>query len=75
MGLLYIVVFGFGSIVGMVVLCMFIAVPFRYSASMDKFHNGLHALAGTAMIAIALLLADEINYTEQLFPNMLADLF
>jgi hypothetical protein len=35
----------------------------------------MHVLAGTAMIVIALLLADEIGYTERLFLKLLADLF
>ncbi|WP_373087251.1 urease accessory protein [Sneathiella sp.] len=52
-GLLYIILFGFGSIIGMAALSAVIAVPLRYSAtSMTWAYNGLQATVGVATISL-----------------------
>lgn len=52
-GLLYIAVFGLGSIFGMAILSVAIAVPLRYSArTMTWFHHGLQGVIGVATIAL-----------------------
>lgn len=52
-GLLYIVLFGFGSIVGMAALSAVIAVPLRYSAkSMTWAYNGLQAAVGVSTLTL-----------------------
>lgn len=56
-GLLYIALFGLGSILGMAALSAAIAVPLRYSArSMTWLHQGLQAAVGGATLLIGLRL-------------------
>jgi ABC-type nickel/cobalt efflux system permease component RcnA len=52
-GILYIVLFGVGSIVGMAVLSAVISVPLRYSAkSMTWAYNGIQGTIGIATIML-----------------------
>jgi ABC-type nickel/cobalt efflux system permease component RcnA len=52
-GLLYILLFGIGSIIGMILLAVVISLPLRWSAkSLTWAHNGLTAVFGIATIAI-----------------------
>ena len=58
-GLLYICVFGIGSILGMALLSLAISMPLRYSArSMTWFHTGLQGVIGivTVVIGVSLIL-------------------
>ena len=53
LGMMYIAVFGLGSMAGMAMLSVVIAVPLRYSArGLTRLHNGLQALIGTGTIAL-----------------------
>jgi ABC-type nickel/cobalt efflux system permease component RcnA len=61
MGLVYVGVFGFGSILGMALLSVAISLPLRHSArSMNRFHNGLQGLIGTATVLIGFSLIFEL---------------
>ncbi|USG60850.1 sulfite exporter TauE/SafE family protein [Sneathiella marina] len=52
-GLLYIALFGFGSIVGMATLSFVIAIPLRYSAhAMTWAYNGLQMTIGIATMGL-----------------------
>ena len=52
-GLAYIALFGFGSMVGMALLSVVIAIPLRASArGMTWLHNGLQMAVGLATITI-----------------------
>jgi ABC-type nickel/cobalt efflux system permease component RcnA len=52
-GLLYILLFGVGSIAGMALLSIAIAVPLRYSAAgLTRLHGLLHGAIGLATVAI-----------------------
>jgi len=52
-GLIYIVIFGLGSIAGMAALSLIIALPLRYSAhSFTWAHNGLQGCVGVITIII-----------------------
>lgn len=52
-GMLYMALFGIGSIIGMAVLSTIIAIPLRASAkSLTWMHNGLHSVIGIATITI-----------------------
>ncbi len=51
-GLIYILLFGAGSIIGMAALSMIIAVPIRQTRSMTWLHNTLQGLIGTLTIAL-----------------------
>jgi high-affinity nickel permease len=54
-GLLYILFFGMGSIAGMAVLSIAIAVPLRVSLTgLTRFHSALHAAVGVITIAIGI---------------------
>jgi len=58
--LLYTLVFGVGSIIGMALLSMIIAVPFRSSiAKMTWLHNGLHYTLGSVTACIGVMVAIE----------------
>jgi hypothetical protein len=57
-GLLYILLFGVGSIAGMALLSFAIAVPLRYSAAgLTRLHGMLHATIGLATVAIGIVTA------------------
>lgn len=52
-GMVYIVLFGVGSIAGMAALSVIIAVPLRYSAAgMTCLHHGLQAVIGVTTLVI-----------------------
>lgn len=52
-GLLYITLFGVGSILGMLLLAMVISLPLRYSAtSLTWAHNGFIAVVGVVTMSI-----------------------
>ena len=55
-GMLYMLVFGLGSILGMAVLSITMAVPLRYSArNMGWLFNGLQAVVGIATIYVGIM--------------------
>jgi high-affinity nickel permease len=57
-GLLYILLFGAGSIAGMALLSAVIAVPLRYSAAgLARLHLLLHGMIGFATLAIGVVTA------------------
>jgi len=62
MGMLYIVLFGVGSIVGMALLSVAIAVPLRFSArSGAKLQGGLAVAVGAFSIGLGLVILVEIG--------------
>lgn len=66
-GLLYMLLFGVGSILGMALLSVAIAVPMRYSArGLTSLHNGVQGLIGIATISLGLWLIYEIGMGEGL---------
>ena len=66
-GLLYIALFGIGSMIGMALLSVVIAIPLRASArGVTWLHNGLQAVVGIATIAIGSVLIYQIAWQQQL---------
>ncbi len=66
-GLAYIALFGAGSIAGMALLSVAIAVPLRLSAKgLTWLHNGLQAVVGIATVAIGAGLVYRIGWQEHL---------
>ena len=66
-GLAYIGLFGIGSIAGMALLSVAIAVPLRLSArGVTWLHNGLQAAVGVATMAIGAGLVYRIGWQEHL---------
>lgn len=67
MGLLYIVLFGVGSIIGMALLSVAIAIPLRLSADyLGWLHNGMVALVGGFSCVLGILLVYQIGIVERL---------
>ncbi len=67
MGLIYIVLFGFGSVAGMAVLAAAIMLPLRHSAKkLTRLYNGFQAMIGTATIALGMFVMYEIGIVEGL---------
>ncbi|MET0103471.1 MAG: urease accessory protein [Sedimenticola sp.] len=65
LGLLYIALFGFGSILGMAILAAVISLPLRYSArGLTWAHNGFKTLVGLATIGVGGLLVYEIGINQ-----------
>jgi hypothetical protein len=63
-GMVYILLFGVGSIAGMAALSVVIAVPLRYSAAgLTWLHNGLQAVIGVATLAVGGMMAYDIGIT------------
>ncbi|MES9965388.1 MAG: urease accessory protein [Candidatus Sedimenticola sp. 20ELBAFRAG] len=65
LGLLYIALFGVGSILGMAMLAAVISLPLRYSArGLTWAHNGLKVLVGCVTVGVGGLLVYEIGITQ-----------
>jgi hypothetical protein len=69
LGLGYIVVFGFGSIVGMALLSIVIALPLRLSAGrLVGLHRSMTGLVGAASCTLGACMVVEVGYLQaQLF--------
>lgn len=66
-GLLYIAMFGVGSILGMAALAVVISLPLRYtSRSLTWAHNGLKAAVGLVTIALGCVLIYELGINQGL---------
>jgi ABC-type nickel/cobalt efflux system permease component RcnA len=58
-GLLYILVFGLGSVIGMSALAVIVSLPLRWSASrLGWAHKGLTAVLGLVSVTLGLLIAE-----------------
>lgn len=67
-GLIYIVIFGFGSVGGMLVLSSLIGLPFVLTAQKFASLNGwIRLLAGVASTSFGLFLGWDIGFNEGLF--------
>lgn len=70
-GLMYILLFGIGSVVGMSLMSIVMGLPFIYStkkfASFNQVEKNLRHIAGTVSIGFGLRLAYEIGFKENLF--------
>lgn len=67
MGLLYIVLFGVGSIAGMALLSVAIAIPLRLSADyLGWLHNGMIAFVGGFSCVLGTFMVYQISFAERL---------
>lgn len=67
-GMVYILVFGFGSICGMMLMSLFVGLPFRLTA--DRFrraHLTVRGLAGLFSLGFGLFMVYEIGFIQGLF--------
>lgn len=68
LGLIYIVIFGVGSIGGMMLMSFLVGLPFHLTASrFNRFNYILQSVAGFVSIAIGLMIIYEKGVTEGLF--------
>jgi sulfite exporter TauE/SafE len=66
--LIYIIVFGIGSIGGMILMSFLVGLPFHLTAGrFDRFNSILQGVAGLVSIAFGLLIIYEKGVTEGLF--------
>lgn len=66
-GLMYIFLFSLGSMIGMALLSLVIAVPLRYSArNLTACHNGLQGIIGAATIMLGAMLIYDVGTTREL---------
>ncbi len=67
LGLLYIALFGVGSMLGMALLSVIIAIPLRYSArGITWLHNGLQVVIGFVTVGVGAMLVYQIGWQEHL---------
>jgi len=67
-GLLYIVIFGIGSIGGMMLMSFLVGLPFHFTAlRFNRFNHLLQAVAGAVSIALGLWIVYEKGFSEGLF--------
>ena len=67
-GLLYIVIFGVGSIGGMMLMSLLVSLPFHLTtAKFERFNRVLQAAAGIFSVVLGLTIVYEKGFTEGLF--------
>lgn len=66
-GFVYLLVFGLGTIAGMMLITATIAVPITYSTRFSFFHRYFGTAAGLLSVAFGLFLAYQIGIVEGLF--------
>jgi ABC-type nickel/cobalt efflux system permease component RcnA len=67
-GIAYIALFGIGSIAGMALLSVIIAVPLRYTAhSLTRIHDGLQATVGIVTVVIGSVIVYDVGIAGGLF--------
>jgi ABC-type nickel/cobalt efflux system permease component RcnA len=67
-GLLYILVFGAGSIGGMMLMSFLVGLPFHFTAArFNRFNYVLQSIAGLVSLALGLMIIYEKGVTEGLF--------
>jgi sulfite exporter TauE/SafE len=67
-GLLYIVIFGVGSIGGMMLMSFLVGLPFHFTASrFNRFNYILQSVAGLVSIALGLMIIYQKGVSEGLF--------
>ncbi|HEY3659884.1 MAG TPA: hypothetical protein VGK91_01505, partial [Candidatus Udaeobacter sp.] len=64
---MYLAVFGAGTIAGMMLITTVLAVPFTYSARLGFLHRHLGAAAGVVSFSFGLFLVYQIGFVNKLF--------
>lgn len=66
----YLVVFGVGTIAGMLLITTALALPFAYAARrFDRLHRGLGVVSGVLSLAFGVFLVYEIGFVHGLFTS------
>lgn len=66
-GVVYLLIFGLGTIAGMMLITATIAVPITYSTRFSSFHRYFGTAAGVLSVGFGLFLAYQIGFVEGLF--------
>jgi high-affinity nickel-transport protein len=67
--IVYLLIFGLGTILGMMVMTIFIALPFTYSGRFRGLNWGLRFTSGLISMAFGLFLAYHIGFVDGLFSS------
>jgi ABC-type nickel/cobalt efflux system permease component RcnA len=67
--IVYLLIFGLGTILGMMVMTIFIALPFTYSGRFRGLNWGLRFTSGLMSMAFGLFLAYHIGFVDGLFSS------
>lgn len=70
LGILYILIFGLGTMIGMAVVTMLISLPFLAAGRIQRVHSGLTLAAGLASIALGCVTMWEIGMVQGLFDSL-----
>jgi high-affinity nickel-transport protein len=66
--IVYLLVFGVGTIAGMMLITMMIGVPFAYTGRrFEKFNRGLGIASGLISVAFGLFVTFQIGFVDGLF--------
>lgn len=65
-GLLFILIFGIGSVLGMLIVSTIIGLPFILTEKFSEMHNSLKILTGTISIVLGSIIMYEIGYVAGL---------
>lgn len=69
LGLIYIVIFGIGSIGGMMIMSFLVGLPFYFSAlKFDRFNRILQVVAGGVSVILGLMIMYEKGFSEAAAP-------
>ena len=69
-GIVYLLIFGVGTIAGMMLITAAIAVPFSYTSNrFGRFNRGLRIASGVVSLAFGLFIAYKIGYADGLFTS------
>lgn len=66
-GLVFILIFGVGSILGMLLISTLISVPVLLTSHFEKFDHGLQLAAGAISILVGLIAIYELIFVQKLF--------
>lgn len=68
--IIYLLVFGLGTIAGMMVITMLMGVPFAYTGQrFERFNRGLSVASGLISVAFGLFITFQIGFVDGLFTN------
>jgi sulfite exporter TauE/SafE len=69
MGLLYVLIFGVGSIGGMMLMSLLLSMPFQLTAQSAQLQRLTHGLAGIFSLGFGLFLAYQIAFLQSFTPH------
>ena len=67
-GLLYLILFGIGTVISMSIITIIISVPFAMSGNNRKLNNAVNSVAGLASILFGLALGSDLALGTTIIP-------